>query len=189
MSAIVWYSEHFLALPFFGIGIKTDLFQSCGHFCRRRPGRRPSPRSPPLSPRGRCRPSPPPPSLPAPACCPGTLPRLGDWTCPRRASARPPPPGLRSQPQLPGSGWAAAGSCPSPRTVHPLRCSPESPREAPPGTRGVPGDTSCTWVGLRGTGAAPSRGWKVEKPQGPLKPPFVGPSLQAAVPDGSHFNF
>ena len=23
--------EHSLALPFFGIGIKTDLFQSCGH--------------------------------------------------------------------------------------------------------------------------------------------------------------
>ena len=31
MSAIVWYFEHFLALPFFGIGMKTDLFQSCGH--------------------------------------------------------------------------------------------------------------------------------------------------------------
>ena len=24
--------EHFLALPFFGIGMKTDLFQSCGHW-------------------------------------------------------------------------------------------------------------------------------------------------------------
>ena len=23
--------EHSLALPFFGIGMKTDLFQSCGH--------------------------------------------------------------------------------------------------------------------------------------------------------------
>ena len=23
--------KHFLALPFFGIGMKTDLFQSCGH--------------------------------------------------------------------------------------------------------------------------------------------------------------
>ena len=32
MSTIVWYSEHSLALPFFGIGMKTDLFQSCGHF-------------------------------------------------------------------------------------------------------------------------------------------------------------
>ena len=32
MSAIVWYLEHSLALPFFGIGMKTDLFQSCG-FC------------------------------------------------------------------------------------------------------------------------------------------------------------
>ena len=31
MSAIVRYFEHSLALPFFGIGIKTDLFQSCGH--------------------------------------------------------------------------------------------------------------------------------------------------------------
>ena len=31
MSAIVWQSEHSLALPFFGIGTKTDLFQSCGH--------------------------------------------------------------------------------------------------------------------------------------------------------------
>ena len=30
MSAIVWYFEHPLALPFFGIGMKTDLFQSCG---------------------------------------------------------------------------------------------------------------------------------------------------------------
>ena len=32
-SAIVWWFEHSLALPFFGIGVKTDLFQSCGH-CR-----------------------------------------------------------------------------------------------------------------------------------------------------------
>ena len=31
MSAIVWYLEHYLALLFFGIGIKTDLFQSCDH--------------------------------------------------------------------------------------------------------------------------------------------------------------
>ena len=31
MSAIGWYSEHSLALPFFGIGMKTDLFQSCDH--------------------------------------------------------------------------------------------------------------------------------------------------------------
>ena len=31
MSAIVWLFEHFLALPFFGIAMKTDLFQSCGH--------------------------------------------------------------------------------------------------------------------------------------------------------------
>ena len=30
MSAIVWYFEHSLPLPFFGIGTKTDLFQSCG---------------------------------------------------------------------------------------------------------------------------------------------------------------
>ena len=31
MSAIVCQVEHSLALPFFGIGMKTDLFQSCGH--------------------------------------------------------------------------------------------------------------------------------------------------------------
>ena len=31
MNTIVWYFEHSLALPFFGIGMKTDLFQSCGH--------------------------------------------------------------------------------------------------------------------------------------------------------------
>ena len=31
MSAIVQYFEYSLALPFFGIGMKTDLFQSCGH--------------------------------------------------------------------------------------------------------------------------------------------------------------
>ena len=31
MSAIVQYFDHSLALPFFGIGLKTDLFQSCGH--------------------------------------------------------------------------------------------------------------------------------------------------------------
>ena len=31
MSAIVWWFEHSLALSFFGIGMKTDLFQSCGH--------------------------------------------------------------------------------------------------------------------------------------------------------------
>ena len=31
MNAIVWSFEHCLALPFFGIGMKTDLFQSCGH--------------------------------------------------------------------------------------------------------------------------------------------------------------
>ena len=30
MSAIVWQFEHSLTLPFFGIGMKTDLFQSCG---------------------------------------------------------------------------------------------------------------------------------------------------------------
>ena len=31
MSAIVRYFEHSLGLPFLGIGMKTDLFQSCGH--------------------------------------------------------------------------------------------------------------------------------------------------------------
>ena len=33
MSALVRQFEHSLALPFFGIGMKTDLFQSCGHCC------------------------------------------------------------------------------------------------------------------------------------------------------------
>ena len=32
MSTVVWYLEHSLVLPFFGIGMKTDLFQSCGHW-------------------------------------------------------------------------------------------------------------------------------------------------------------
>ena len=31
MSASVWSFEHSLALPFFGIRMKTDLLQSCGH--------------------------------------------------------------------------------------------------------------------------------------------------------------
>ena len=31
MSAIVWYFEHSFAWPFFGIAMKTDFFQSCGH--------------------------------------------------------------------------------------------------------------------------------------------------------------
>ena len=31
MSAIVWWFEHSLVLPFFEIGMKTDIFQSCGH--------------------------------------------------------------------------------------------------------------------------------------------------------------
>ena len=31
MSAIMWWFEHSLSLPFFGIGMKTDLFQFCGH--------------------------------------------------------------------------------------------------------------------------------------------------------------
>ena len=31
MSAIVWLFEHSLALLFFEIEMKTDLFQSCGH--------------------------------------------------------------------------------------------------------------------------------------------------------------
>ena len=31
MSAIVWWFEQSLALPFLGLGMKTDLFQSCGH--------------------------------------------------------------------------------------------------------------------------------------------------------------
>ena len=32
MSIIVWQFEHSLALPFFGTGMKTDLFQSCGQY-------------------------------------------------------------------------------------------------------------------------------------------------------------
>ena len=31
LSAIVWLFDHSLALPFFGTGMKTGLFQSCGH--------------------------------------------------------------------------------------------------------------------------------------------------------------
>ena len=31
MIVIVRYFDHSLALPFFGIGMKSDLFQSCGH--------------------------------------------------------------------------------------------------------------------------------------------------------------
>ena len=31
MSAVVWWFEHSLALPFLGIGMKTELLQSCGH--------------------------------------------------------------------------------------------------------------------------------------------------------------
>ena len=33
MSAIVQLFEHSLVLPFFGIGMETDHFQSCGHCC------------------------------------------------------------------------------------------------------------------------------------------------------------
>ena len=33
MSAIVQKFEHSLALPIFGIGMKTDLWQSCSHCC------------------------------------------------------------------------------------------------------------------------------------------------------------
>ena len=32
MSTIVWQFKHSLALPFFRSGMKTDLFQSCGHW-------------------------------------------------------------------------------------------------------------------------------------------------------------
>ena len=32
ISAILWQFEHFLALPFFGIGMRADIFQSCGHY-------------------------------------------------------------------------------------------------------------------------------------------------------------
>ena len=33
MSTIAWQFKHSLAFPFFGIGMKTDLFQSHGHCC------------------------------------------------------------------------------------------------------------------------------------------------------------
>ena len=33
MSATLWQFEHSLAFPFFGIGMKTDPLQSCGHYC------------------------------------------------------------------------------------------------------------------------------------------------------------
>ena len=33
MSAVVWLFQNCLTLRFFGIGVKTDLFQSCGHCC------------------------------------------------------------------------------------------------------------------------------------------------------------
>ena len=33
MSAILWKFENSLAVPFFGIEMKSDLFQSCGHCC------------------------------------------------------------------------------------------------------------------------------------------------------------
>ena len=32
MSTVVQYFEHSLALPFLGVGMKTDLFHSCGFF-------------------------------------------------------------------------------------------------------------------------------------------------------------
>ena len=31
MSAVVWWFEHSWVLPFFGIGMKTDFFQSCDY--------------------------------------------------------------------------------------------------------------------------------------------------------------
>ncbi|WP_301406275.1 hypothetical protein, partial [Enterococcus entomosocium] len=31
MSAIMWLFKHSLTLPFFGIGMKIDTFQCCGH--------------------------------------------------------------------------------------------------------------------------------------------------------------
>ena len=32
MTAVAWLFQHSLALPFFGIAMKTDLFQACGHW-------------------------------------------------------------------------------------------------------------------------------------------------------------
>ena len=45
MSAIVWKFEHFLALPFFGIEMKTDLFQvrTVTREARFKPHRQPTP--------------------------------------------------------------------------------------------------------------------------------------------------
>ncbi|KAJ1064276.1 hypothetical protein K5549_014690 [Capra hircus] len=89
---------------------------------------------------------------------PSLLPR--DCAPPRRLDVPPegkcPAPAGRPALSAPAPRLGVGGSrkLAFSRTVHPLRCSPESPREAHPGTRGVPGDTSCTWVGLRGTGAA-----------------------------------
>ena len=31
MSAVIWWFEHSLVLPFLGIGMRIDLFQTCGH--------------------------------------------------------------------------------------------------------------------------------------------------------------
>ena len=33
MRAVVWCFEHSSVLPFLGIGMRIDLFQSCGHCC------------------------------------------------------------------------------------------------------------------------------------------------------------
>ena len=33
LTEIVWWFEHSLVLPFLGIGMRIDLFQSCGHHC------------------------------------------------------------------------------------------------------------------------------------------------------------
>ena len=32
ISAVFWWCEHSLVLPFLGIGMRIDLFQSCGHW-------------------------------------------------------------------------------------------------------------------------------------------------------------
>ena len=33
LNAVVWCFEHSMTFPFFESGIKTDLFQPCGHCC------------------------------------------------------------------------------------------------------------------------------------------------------------
>ena len=124
---------------------------------------------------------------------PSLLPR--DCAPPRRLDM--PPEG-----KCPASAARPALSAPAPRLgVGGSRKLPFSSHRAPPAllTR-VPSGGPSRYSGGAGRhllylgrpeghrGRALKR-VDVEKPQGPLKPPFVGPSSQAAVPNGNHFNF